>query len=329
MVKKLSLPILVKKFVPELDENGKPIEVAPIPIKEFIDLVKKVENGLNVSQEDTQRMITRIRKVFYGKPEWDQFVITDEDATQCQPIDEKYPLKIHKIVRLVDDYCLDIGHVFAGLDALQYPRGISIDFDMVLHGFAKILWDFDTIKDFRLSIDSNAAFATWLGDLGDLLKEKLLSHNGNLQMAISDNLRPAAPGEDMLGNIDAYAIYHKYFNKELKKPPQMKLSEILHLYYIQEGFKDLEKKERYLFFAKEIDLEWDATSRTFNDESKSRWIERFAGQLRFAGFLCMGEFCDENVALWNKLLTAKDLVAEEDGTAELEAFLAGLKALMK
>jgi hypothetical protein len=150
----------------------------------------------------------------------------------------------------MDGYCLDIGHVFAGLDALQYPRSLGVDLipdHLIKEKSSKALSFFKNPMRFETSMDNNADFSTWLGDLGDLLKEKLLKHKGNLQQAIEDTTRPAAPGEDMLGNIDAYVIHNLYFDdsNELRKP--MKVSAILDDYYIKKGFNEGGKKTATIF----------------------------------------------------------------------------------
>ena len=86
----MTLPILAsgEDYITELDETGQPIHGPPVPIRDFIDLIIKAENRLNIGPGDTARMVTRIRKVFYGKPEWDKFVITAQEATDCDAIDD-------------------------------------------------------------------------------------------------------------------------------------------------------------------------------------------------------------------------------------------------
>ncbi|MCL4301325.1 MAG: hypothetical protein KJ077_36825 [Anaerolineae bacterium] len=328
------LPILVKNFVFEKDKHGKLIHGEAIPIKKFIEHVKEVEEKEKVKDEHTTRMITRMRKVFYGDPLWDMFVIADKDAWVCSlnPIqDDK--IKSAKIVKLRDGYYLDIGHVFAGLDALQHPKDLGLDlFPNHLTRQISSELVLPILRNstlFETHIDNNAHFSTWLGDLGDLLKEKLLTHKGDLQKAITDTKRPAAPGEDMLGNIDAYVIYDIYFDKNSKMLPKpskpMKLSEILEDYYIKRGFEDGQKKDRYHTFAKRVDLmDWDPESQTFSNEVS--WIEYFVGQLRCAATLCIVRFSDDDPT--KKIKGFVKNVVEEDGKVELKAFLAGLKELM-
>lgn len=406
------LPILVKNYEDSLG--------TPVPIEEFIKLIEKAEKDYPAQPQDTKHMITRIRKAYYGELKW-AFVIPNEHALVCRPIKEKKTIEGVRVIPLKDGYYLDMGHVFAGLDALQYPQLLGIEhkhdvseeiatkllslleinsdqMEEVLQGFktfetsieksvgsakwlsdlgdlsrVKLLWsgivskhypghlspstykelskhdltkgisaellsslemssgqieeilrDFET---FETSIKNNADFATWLGDLGDLSRMKLLKHNGNLQEAIKDTEWAAVGCGDMLGNIDAYVIYNMYLDKvssKLREP--MKISKILNDYYITKEFKDGKKVDRYHTFAECVGLKWDSENKIFSNEDD--WIKDFASQLRCAAILCIIHYFKYGGTLQDKIEATSKYIVKEDGVMELKAFLAGLKERM-
>jgi hypothetical protein len=178
------------------------------------------------------------------------------------PVDQKG--KVPEIfngqeLELQDGSLLEIGHVFAGLDALNFPNSIES-------------------VEFEFSNDSPAA-VTWTGDLGSALAEMgfyALNHNKakieDLQKIIDEYASP----HDMLGNIDAYVVNNKYDTKATQNG--QKVSEILSEYYLNSpGSKTVSfMDKRYAIFARQAGLGiWDGER--FSKEPV--WVERYSREV--------------------------------------------------
>ena len=97
---------------------------------------------------------------------------------------------------------------------------------------------------------------SWIGDLGSVLAEILFAYNNAGQKPIGNAelqqlINKYAPGQDMLGNIDAFAIAHQY-NISGKK---LKVSDLLKQYYEPENYSPDSLpgyKKRFTFFGYEM-----------------------------------------------------------------------------
>ncbi len=126
---------------------------------------------------------------------------------------------------------LDIGHVFAGLDALFHHEGVSTLSSTVAN----------------VTLESNAEAVTWLGDLASVLGEWRFAEDeiagrrsGTPRRKISNADRQAiltqfAPPRDMLGNIDAFVLYDNYFFPATVTsfPTPPRVSDLLEQYYLR------------------------------------------------------------------------------------------------
>jgi hypothetical protein len=117
-------------------------------------------------------------------------------------------------VRLEDGSFCDIGHVFTGLDAANHPSTVSAPLGIV-------------------SASDNKAAVTWTGDLGSNAAEWLFkAFNSTPAAANADFQRiidEFSPGQDMLGDIDAYVMADQY---NISNSGGKKVSELLSAFYL-------------------------------------------------------------------------------------------------
>lgn len=94
-------------------------------------------------------------------------------------------------VLLEDGSFCDIGHVFAGLDAHSHPTSVNAPLSIAV-------------------VNDNVGAVTWTGDLGSVLAEGIIAGitrgrsltDPETQAIVNEYASP----QDMLGNIDAYAM---------------------------------------------------------------------------------------------------------------------------
>ncbi|HXB08708.1 MAG TPA: hypothetical protein VNW04_16365 [Puia sp.] len=176
--------------------------------------------------------------------------------------------KDHQEVLLPDGSYCDLAHVLAGLDAYNHPQMVcplppALEFG---HGLVP-------------HCDSNMHLVTWLGDIATSCEAFVFDYLRNGKKPLSPHaeqhyIEINAPGSDMLGNIDAYAIARSY---DLSGASGRRLTEILQEYYLSPA-KSFFAQKRYALFCDAVGLVWDGESFTNEDE----WIERYRPQLRDA-----------------------------------------------
>ncbi len=141
-------------------------------------------------------------------------------------------------VKLPDGNVVDIGHVLAGLDALNFPSNVGLG------------------AGIGPQIEDNADASTWIGDLGSVVAETVLQHCRSLEgskVAISPEevqaqIDALAPARDMRGNMDAYVI-SAHFNTQ--SIGEMTVTDMLEDYYLSSNHA---RFKPYSTFAKAIGL---------------------------------------------------------------------------
>ncbi len=272
-----------------------------IGIEEFIQLVEAEEQraGNAVLNPDgsfnTALMITRLRQIFYGSDGWNEKLVpgtadvdngyeTRERERGRREVDlygpnvdvvdtETYPVDAagntpeiytRQEIALPDGSFLDIGHVFAGLDAFNHPADVSAP----LFSYIEI---------------ENGGGTTWVGDLGSVLAEIIFACFNAGTNTVSESVTQGiineyASPQDMLGNIDAYAIDEFY---DTDSNSGQRVSEILRHYYLGEGVQ-ANQSRRYSTFATRIGLTgWNGSGWT-NEAAR---ITHFTDQVNDAGAL--------------------------------------------
>lgn len=269
-------------------------------ISAFIDLVALEEAKYTPEEQvNTPLMITRLRKIFYNSPGWNERLIPGTDATPSPygepriqtrrtvavdfpytPFDldftdtEYYPVDAqgqspaiynNQSVRLETGnhtgVYIDMGHVFAGLDAFNHRQQVGIA---------------------NITID-NVDGVTWVGDLASVLAELQFQFiNNDLeplgQRTIQSTVDEFASPEDMLGNIDAYAVHSFIGTSSLQK-----VSDILRAFYLNDLGN--QQSHRYHIFANSIGLSgWNGTNWTNTEER----IAHHAEQVNNAAALYIG-----------------------------------------
>ncbi len=244
-----------------------------------------------VEQENTQLMTTRLRKIFYGSPNYDKYLIKGVAAIQppytirevaVPNFDKNFKTPLGLTVRVIDTVAMpadssetgaplrenpylsqeiqlsekkvtDIGHTLCGIDAAFHPNSITPP---------KILG----MNISKIKLDNNQHGITWIGDLGSVVAEVYFAERRQKrklqvleQQQIADVLSSPA---DNLGNVDSY-IAAQLFLKENNH----KVADLLEkLYLSDELYVKQLRQNRYLIFAKAIGLEWNGNE--FVNEAK-------------------------------------------------------------
>ena len=173
----------------------------------------------------------------------------------------------HADVLLPEGYHCDIGHVLAGLDALNNPDIVTPLPDCMRFFYWALPY-----------ADSNADVATWLGDIAtsgaDFLFTYLKNNSKPLNIETEQNLiNMNATASDMLGNIDAYVI-HILCKKETIK--SKRISDIFKAYYDNAAGSPL-YAQRYKLFTEFIGL-GELNNNKF--ENEDAWLTYYENQLR-------------------------------------------------
>ena len=100
------------------------------------------------------------------------------------------PSSVQEVLMPNGDF-VDVGHVLAGLDAINHQQAVSAPAG-------------------AYTISSNVDAVTWVGDLGSVLAEVVFQHlklgRRLTDAEVQEQVDEMAPVQDMLGNVDAYAI---------------------------------------------------------------------------------------------------------------------------
>jgi hypothetical protein len=282
-------------------------------LDEFLQLLREEEDYYPGEEDHTLRMITRLRKIFYDQWGWNSELIRGARAIEgryitkivsdpppktgrkvrrynngeyqpkhriitYRPDDRVYgnsregqipPICSHDAqeVRLPSGNYCDLAHILAGLDAFNYPQVVT-----PLPGF--LLW---AAKLFP-HVDSNVDVVTWLGDIASSSGD-FLFRNQHPDRDLDDAERQAiierdAPGSDMLGNVDTYAIRH-FFDTSAQRG--MRVSDILWEYYHRPLAECPYRSKRIATFTRMTGLgEWTGTA--FSRERQ--WIRFYLHHLR-------------------------------------------------
>ena len=187
----------------------------------------------------------------------------------------------HQEVLLPDGSYCDLAHVLAGLDAFNNPQIVS-----PLPPWLNFLYKLVP------HCDSNMDLVTWLGDIATSAEAFLfdyLRHNRHPLSVPAEQhyIDVNAPGSDMLGNIDSYAIARSY---DLTGASGRRLTDILQEYYTGETGL-LFAQRRYTLFCKAVGLEWDGLRFTNEDA----WIAKYHAQLRDATTFMLFSLTEENL----------------------------------
>jgi hypothetical protein len=273
-------------------------------ISDFLQKLRDEEAKFPLKEQyNTQLMVTRLRKIFYGSPNYDKYLIKgvadikpsyvikdvidpqfdksiktpigwnvkiiDTVAIPNDSVNESskpspHPFLNHEI-KLNERQVIDIGHTFCGIDAAFHPHPITPP---------KILG----INVTRIKIDNNQSGITWVGDLGSAVAEVYFAQrkykekfSHEIKQKIIDNLSSPA---DNLGNIDCYILSKFFLEKNTTK-----VTDLLEKFYLSDELDCQQMRQnRYLYFAKSIGLDWNGT--TFSNQPKM--LKYYADQVNDA-----------------------------------------------
>jgi hypothetical protein len=280
-----------------------PVPAGTATIVDFIQALRVFEGKFPGEETNLPLMVTRIRKIFYGLPSWDEILIP-KAASITKPYEirevetsrkvlyqgssgiwapsKRYDIKDGSVWHQVSGgsctcgrpevyhlqeieqggHWLDIGHVFAGLDALYNPDRV---------------WTWKSWVA-RVILESNAEAVTWIGDLGSILgewrfaeDEFMGSRPGSPRRSLSNADRQAiltqmAPARDMLGNVDAFILYDNYFRPATISPPatRPRASDLLEKYYLN---SNPYIGKRFTLFTKRMNLVYSPAISAFTGEA--------------------------------------------------------------
>lgn len=184
------------------------------------------------------------------------------------------------------DFC-DLGHVLAGLDALNHQQVVT-PFPPALSFLAKLF----------PHVDKNADIVTWLGDIASASADFLFDDLKNNHHRLSQNqeekvIESDASASDMIGDIDPYVIAHHYDVNTSNGP---RITDIFQEYFSGEnGYR----AKRYSTFAKLIGLDWDG----YQFKNEKPWLNYYHRQLKNS--VCFVVFSQNEKTLTGLLLPLK------------------------
>ena len=273
---------------------------------EFLTLLKEEENFFAHEAAGGEKMLTHLRKIFYGTSGWDNELIRGGSDIVCH-----YEIKVvstiqahsrskHRkhnasgtlhnrvevLVRTGDWMNPNAGtapdiykdnHQEAIL-----PDGLICDIGHVLAGMDALsypaavaplpdwmMWLYPLVPH----VDSNADAATWIGDLSSVTGEIFFFYIENKKWPSTEQIQAILdegnPAPDMLGNIDSLAVRQLVEIKDAERT-----SDILNEYFLRIS---KEPKLRYKLFCKATGIEIDQSGTITN---RNRWIAKYKRQLK-------------------------------------------------
>ncbi len=277
-----------------------------LTLSEFLDLLRNEEDYFTHENKSGTRMLSHLRKIFYGTSCWDRQLIRGAADIPCRYLvrivncdiaHAKRRNRIHtdkgqinqRVEVLVrEDDWMDPD---AGSEPLIYienhqevvlTNGLVCDLGHVLAGMDAIsypepiaplpdwlMWMYQLVPH----IDSNINGATWIGDLSSICGEIFFYHRHNGVWPDSSQVQmiidEGNPAADMLGNIDSLVIRQLY-----SIDCEIRISEILDDYYAR---VDSEPELRYQLFCKYVGISIAADGSITNRE---KWVKEYLRELK-------------------------------------------------
>ncbi|HWK90416.1 MAG TPA: hypothetical protein VNP72_10480, partial [Longimicrobium sp.] len=241
------------------------------------------------------------RKLFYGAAGWDEHLIPGAaGVAPLYPVEEEdVPGTGHEVdipwsplspdyvdrrtrlvgapealrdlgavqeVRMPDGTFVDVGHVLAGLDAMNHEESVG-------HWYT-----------FGVGMRSNVDAVTWVGDLGSVVAESVLkaveTERYNTPEEYQQAFEVYASPQDLIGNIDAYVIRA---GTDISAASGRRVTEILREYYL--GQDATARNTRYTTYAEQVGLGAFADGRFANEEA---WVESYVDDVNDAAALYLG-----------------------------------------
>lgn len=282
---------------------------------DFILLLKLEEEYFKGEEYNVKLIISRLRKIFYDKGGWDILIKKavgiegryKVNIVDCSDLNELAAIGLKKVkwyennvekpkcrkvtyraddrifgssrageipyiyindhadIKLPENYFCDIAHTLAGLDALNNIQVVSPLPNWLLYFYRYFIY-----------VNSNADFATWLGDIAtsgtDFLFKYLRNKRINTCEEEQESINKNASASDMLGNIDAFVI-NKLHNTDSCNGKRV--TEIFTDYYTSK----LCRKDKFEFFCEIVGLkDWDGN----NFSNEQDWLNLYTNQLRNA-----------------------------------------------
>lgn len=235
----------------------------------------KIENRYLVTIIDCS-LITAFNRSSFKKVNW---YIDNIERPKCRSVTYRTDDKVfgntragctpeiydkdHADVRLIDNFFCDMGHILAGLDALNNPQIVS----------PLPSWLFFFHRCF-IYVESNADVTTWLGDIATsgaaFLFNYLKNNRANTEEEEQTFINKNASASDMMGNIDAFVI--PYFNT-INTNCGERVTDIFTSYFTNGP----NSKQKFVLFCERVGLQkWDGTC--FSNENQ--WMHYYVEQLR-------------------------------------------------
>jgi outer membrane protein OmpA-like peptidoglycan-associated protein len=172
-------------------------------LDEYLFLVRSLEQNLGLSAPpDTPKALSVLRQIYYGPASWtlqagrnalwNRIISSTPWPPGNDPTAQLTPPLMKALQASQTTEGIDLGHVFAGLDAMMNPHPLSF-------------------QSFTSGLN-NEEVATWLGDVASAAApwavDTFYGHtlDGKPVGSADDYFKRFAGNDDLLGDLDAYAI---------------------------------------------------------------------------------------------------------------------------